>query len=72
MSWNIHFKIVDGAVDPESIGLSTGESAPPDGDYTINGHVHHGNDAWPSIGVTTPMGGTNTYFYEKAYVFDRE
>jgi len=72
MSFSISFKVVDGQVDPDSIQASSGGAAPPDGSYSINGHVHHeyGDgqaDAQPMVGVMTPMGGVNAYFNEAAY-----
>lgn len=72
MSWSINFKVVDGVVDPESIQASSGGAAPPDGSYSVNGHVHHeyGDgqaDAQPSLSVNSPQGGISAYMTEGSY-----
>lgn len=65
MSFSLVFKVSGGKIDPDSVS-ATGA---PDGTYSINGHVHHiGQDAAPSIGVTTPIGGCSSYLSDASIV----
>lgn len=66
MSWSIALRVENGEATVTNVTKGGPIATPPDGDYTINGHVFHGNDAQPSLGLMTPMGGVNVYLTEKA------
>lgn len=64
MSFSITLTVEDGV--PVVASFSTGDAAPPDGAYSIGGHVHHGTDSPPSLGLQTPIGSVNTYLTSRA------
>jgi hypothetical protein len=66
MSFSISIEVKDGQAEVRSI--TTGDGAPPDGSYSINGHVHHGDDAPPYIAVTTPIGMVQAHLQHSAYL----